>query len=303
MPLTGGLIKLERTVRPVGIPLMNYHTLAAGVAISVLAVAQEAARPQFEVASIKPNHSADMRMGISLEPGGRLVATNVPIRFLFQFAYELKDNQVSGLPSWADSARFDITAKPESGAGIKSDDIRVMVQGLLADRFQLTFHKETKEMPIYALVVSKSGLKMEVSKGNADFGDDPKPRPEPGPGRGRGGQGLGGGGGEGIRMSRGELKGANVKVDMIADQLSRVVGRVVVDKTGLTGDYDFTLKYTPEGASPMPRPDAAEATPASESQTASIFVAIQEQLGLKLEAQKGPVDLYIVDRLEKPSEN
>jgi uncharacterized protein (TIGR03435 family) len=265
------------------------------VATAAMGLAQDAARPQFEVASIKPNHSGDMRMGVAMEPGGRLVATNVPVKMLIRMAYQLKDNQISGLPAWADSDRFDITAKPENGASIKTDDIRLMEQALLADRFKLTFHKETKELPIYALVVSRGGLKMAVSKGNADFGDDaPARSAEPGPGRGRG---------QGIRMMRGELNGQNVTVGMLADQLSNIVGRSVIDKTGLTGNYDFTLKYTPEGGSPGPKgPDSAEAAP-SESQTTSVFVAVQEQLGLKLEAQKGPVDLYIIDRVEKPSEN
>lgn len=272
---------------------MKYYIFAAGIAIS--AFAQPAAPKQFEVASIKPDRSGDMRAAFAMEPGGRMVATNVPVKMLILMAYQLKDNQLSGLPAWADSDRFDITAKPESGSGAKTDDIREMVQGLLADRFKLSFHKETKEMPIYALVVAKSGLKMEPSKGNADFGADLSARPTPGPGRGRG---------QGIRMSRGELNGANVTVDMLVDQLSRVVGRSVIDKTGLTGSYDFKLKYMPDSPAPLGRgPESAEASAPSDSQMPSIFVAVQEQLGLKLEGQKGPVDLYIIDRLEKPSEN
>ena len=257
--------------------------LAAGVAISALAIAQNAAHPEFEVASIKPNHSGDGRLGVSIDPGGRFVATNVPVKALIMTAYDLKENQVSGLPAWATSDRFDITAKPESGVAFKNGDERPMLQALLAERFKFSFHKETRELPIYALVVAKSGLKMEASKGNANIDDDAKPKPAPMPGRGRGG----------IRRMRGEVSGANVTVDMLVDQLSSIVGRSVIDKTGLTGSYDFALKYTP---------DSADA-PSSDSQTPSIFVAVQEQLGLKLEAQKGPVDLYIVDRVEKPSEN
>jgi uncharacterized protein (TIGR03435 family) len=258
---------------------MKYRMLAMGVAISALTTAQL----QFEVASIKPNHSGGNRMGISMEPGGRFVATNVALKTLITMAYDLKDNQVSGLPGWADSDRFDITAKPESGTRVKDGDERVMIQALLADRFKLNFHKETRELPIYALVVAKNGLKMQASKGNANFDDDAGAKSMPGPGRG----------GPGIRRTRGEINGANVKVDMLADQLSSIVGRSVIDKTGLTGDYDFALKYTPDSA------DAA----AADSPNPSIFVAVQEQLGLKLEAQRGPVDLYIIDRIEKPSEN
>jgi uncharacterized protein (TIGR03435 family) len=278
---------------------MKFRILAAA-AISALLPAQEVGKPQFEVASIKPNHSGDMRVGIAMEPGGRFVATNVPVKMLILMAYQLKDNQLSGLPGWADSDRFDIIAKPESGSGIKSDDERAMMQALLAERFKLTFHKDTKELPIYALVVAKSGLKMEPSKGNPDFGDDTRTRsaPEPGrgPGRGRGGQG--------IRMMRGEINGANVTVGMLADQLSRITGRSVIDKTGLVGSYDFALKYTPEGTMPAGPKDADNhETAPSDSERPSIFVAVQEQLGLKLESQKGPVDLYLIDHLEKPSEN
>jgi bla regulator protein blaR1 len=104
-------------------------------------------------------------------------------------------------------------------------------------------------------------------------------------------------------MMRGELNGENITAGMLADQLSNVVGRSVIDKTGLAGSYDFTLKYTPEGGAPMPKgPDGADPAP-SDAQAPSIFAAVQEQLGLKLEAQRGPVDLYIIDRVEKPSEN
>jgi uncharacterized protein (TIGR03435 family) len=277
---------------------MKFRILAAA-AISTLVLAQEPAHLQFEVASIKPNHSGDMRVGIAMEPGGRFVATNVPVKMLILMAYQLKDNQLSGLPGWADGDRFDITAKPESGSGIKQDDERAMIQALLAERFKLTFHKETKELPIYALVVAKGGPKMEPSKGNADFGDETRARSADagrGPGRGRGGQG--------IRMMRGEINGANITVEMLADQLSRITGRSVIDKTGLSGSYDFNLKYTPEGNMPMPKgPDGAEAPSSSDAERPSIFVAVQEQLGLKLESQKGPVDLYIIERLEKPSDN
>jgi uncharacterized protein (TIGR03435 family) len=273
---------------------MKFHILAAGVAISALAIAQNAAHPQFEVASIKPNHSADGRSTFMMAPGGRMVATNVPVKMLILMAFELRDNQLSGLPGWADSDRFDITAKPEDGSGIKPDDTHAMIRALLMDRFKLTFHKETKEMPIFALVAGKGGSKLAPSKGNADFDDEASSRATSGPGRGRG---------QGVRITRGEINGQNVTVDMLTDQLSRIVGRSVIDQTGLKGSYDFTLKYLPDTPAPLGRgPESSDAAP-SDSQMPSIFAAVQEQLGLKLEAQRGPVDMYIVDRLEKPSEN
>jgi uncharacterized protein (TIGR03435 family) len=147
-------------------------------------------------------------------------------------------------------------------------------------------------------VVAKGGVKMEPAKGNADFGDETRARSAdagPGPGRGRGGQG--------IRMMRGEINGANITAGMLADQLSRITGRSVIDKTGLSGSYDVKLKYTPEGTQPLPKDAENHESAPSDSERPSIFVAVQEQLGLKLESQKGPVELYIIERLEKPSEN
>jgi len=281
---------------------LKHAFFAAAIAIAALAQDQ----PKFEVASIKPNHSGDHRAGIALEPGGRFVATNVPLKMLITMSYELKENQLSGLPSWADSERFDITAKPESGARVKEDDIRAMIRSMLAERFRLSMHKETKELPIYALVIAKGGPKLEPSKGNADLFEGPEGAPKT-PASAAGGPGRGG---RGMRIQRGEINAANVTAAMIADQLSRVVGRNVVDQTGLTGNYDFKLRYTPEmmqGPPPAGAPDgakAAEAESAPPSDAApSIFVAVQEQLGLKLEPQKGPVDIYVIDRVERPSEN
>lgn len=284
---------------------MKFALPLAALVFCMMLPAQSAG-PKFEVASIKPDHTGGGRAGIALEPGGRFVATNVPVKMLITMSYQLKESQLSGLPAWADSDRFDIVAKPESGAGVTSDDIRAMVRAMLGERFQLTMQKETKELPIYALVVAKGGPKLEASKGNADLFGDPDGggrRSEPSA-SGRGGRGVG------IRMGRGEITAANVTVGMIADQLSNILSRTVVDKTGLTGSYDFKLRYTPEmmqGPPPAGAPDgarAAEAETAPSSDAApSIFVAVQEQLGLKLEPQKGPVDIYVIDRLEKPSEN
>ncbi len=273
---------------------MKFALPLAALVLCAFARAQTG-EPRFEVASIKPNHSGGSRMGIATEPGGRFVATNANVKSLITMAYELKEGQVTGLPGWADSDRYDIVAKPESGSGWTFTDVRAMLRALLEERFGLALHKETKELPIYALVVARNGPRLAASKGNADF-DDPKARtPETGRGPGR----------QMVRGGRGEISAQNVTVGMIADQLAGIVGRNVIDETGLTGNYDFDLKYTPEMGEGPPVAGVPESAKPESAQDAapSIFVAVQEQLGLKLEAQKGPVDVYVIDRVEKPSEN
>lgn len=273
---------------------MNFRTFAA-LAISAILYAQEAPKKlQFEAASIKPDNSGEMRTAMMMQPGGRYVATNITAKMLILTSFQLKESQLSGLPSWADSDHYDITAKPEDGAGSTPDQTRAMLRSLLEDRFKFACHTETREMPVYALVVAKGGPKLKPTTGDNDVFEGRGPA---GPGRGRG---------PGVRISRGEINASDAPVSMLADQLSRILGRNVIDKTGLPGNYDFVLKFTEEGGQPMMmRAPGADpnAPPPPENQNPSIFAALQEQLGLKLESQKGPVKVYIVDRIEKPSEN
>ena len=151
-----------------------------------------------------------------------------------------------------------------------------MRQALLADRFKLSFHRETKEMPVYELVVAKNGPKLQTSTaGQAQ-----------------------------IRMGRGTLTAQKTSLNLLANNLSQNVGRVVIDKTGLTGDFDIKLEWTPEDGERMGPPrDNGETPPSAPAPGLSIFTALQEQLGLKLEARKGPVEILVIDRTEKPSEN
>jgi bla regulator protein blaR1 len=246
------------------------------------AQSQAAARPEFEVASIKPNTSGDHRVSFQITPGGRLACTNATAKILITMAYGLKPHQLEGGPNWLDTERYDITAKGEGGTD--RDDLKLMMQGLLADRFKLKFHRETKELPVYALVVGKSGPKLHATEAS---GGEMK---------------------QFQRMGRGqiELQGANM--GGLADALSSLVGRNVLDKTGISGNYDIKLEWTPdESESPMlkgpPDGKAVPAPPAPEATGPSVFTAIQEQLGLKLEAQKGPVEVTIIDHIEKATEN
>jgi bla regulator protein blaR1 len=254
-----------------------------------------ATAPSFEVASIKPNHSGDRMVSMMNAPGGRFTAKNVTAKMLIRLAYAIQDFQIAGGPSWMDSERYDIEAKPEGSSGeppagdheALMEQQRLRIQALLADRFRLTIHRESKELPVYALVEAKGGPRVQPAA------------VVPAVFKGRG-----------MRMGRGELTAQSAPMSQLAESLSIQIGRTVVDRTGLAGVYDFTLKWTPDENQPQmfpgpregsgPPPDRAT-TP--DNSSPSIFTAIEEQLGLKLESQKGPVPIVVIDRIEKPSEN
>jgi bla regulator protein blaR1 len=234
----------------------------------------------FEVASIKPASPNARGTVLRFMPGGGLTMTNLPLREMITFAYDVRDFQVSGGPGWVGTERFDVTAKAERAAADGPDDPAKMTgdqlktvqaktaertRALLADRFQLIVHKETKEQPIYALVPAKYGSKLREAK-------------EPGP----------------RLMTNGRrMQGSAVSIEMLTQVLSSQMERPVVDKTGLTGKYDFVLEWTPDMGA------AGDSGPVGPT----IFTALQEQLGLRLESPKGPVQNIVIDRAEKPSEN
>ena len=268
-----------------------------------------ASAPSFEVASIKPDKSGSGMIGIRMGAGDRFQAHNVPVKLLIEEAFGVKDSQLSGAPGWIDSDRYDIEAKPDEATAAamqkmnedeRRQQIMLMVQSLLADRFKLQVRRETKELPIYALVVAKNGPKLHES----DFKppDHPPAGPPPGekggpPPKMRGGIMLNG---------RGQLTSNGIQLNRFADILSRIVGRTVIDKTGLKGYYDFTLRYTPDESQGqmMPGgPGGGDAAPPPDASGPNLFTALQEQLGLKLEPQKGPVEQLIIEHVEKPSEN
>jgi bla regulator protein BlaR1 len=262
--------------------------------------------PKFEVASVKPNNGGGGFIGVRLEPSGRFVASNINARFLLEQAYAVKDSQISGAPDWIDSEHYDFEAKPDDATAERmgklsreqrDELLKGMLQSLLADRFKLALRRETKELPVYALVVAKNGSKLHEA---APSDSDPAaPGPPGGPLR------------RGIQMRPGQLAGNSVPLDRIADVLSRTVGRVVIDKTGLKGLYDFTLNWTPgEDEGPMFRGAGGAGpggpprdAPPSDASGPTIFSAVEEQLGLKLESQKSPVETIVIEHVEKPSAN
>lgn len=275
--------------------------------LAILALAVSGFAQKFEVASIKPNRASDNRRMIGMRPGGRFSATGISLKELLALAYDVRQYQLSGLPSWADSDRYDIDAKPEGPIQTPREPDRMptdaemwtqrqktgaMVADLLEQRFALKIHRETKEMPVYTLIVAKNGPKLEESRPDA---------PDVVPGASGRGPAPGGGRGPGraqmMSMGPGGIAAQEMPIAMLVSQLSSILGRNVIDKTNLTGRYDIKLTFTPDDGKAL-----RNGEPASEAGP-SIFTAIQEQLGLKLEPSKGPVDLIVVDHVEKPTEN
>ncbi len=238
------------------------------------------AAPRFEVATIKPSQSGESG-SLKINPGGLVNVTNFPVMVLLQFAYNVPRQQISGGPSWLDSDRFDIVGKPDTPGAPDMTQLKLMLQQLLADRLHLAFHREKKELPVYALTVAKGGPKLVEDTAN------PNGLPAF----------LGRGGRQGRTVQNATME------DFATDLRGPVGDRIVVDQTGLGSKrYDFILKWTPFGpatngaAGVSSAPDNADAPP-------DIFTAIQQQLGLKLVPAKAPVDVIVIDRVEKPSEN
>jgi uncharacterized protein (TIGR03435 family) len=263
--------------------------------------------PTFEVVSIKPNRGGTGNVMIRMAPGGRFVAENITVKFLLQESYGVKESQISGAPGWLDSEHYDIEAKPEDSPADQDRkltpeerhaQLMLMLQSMLADRFKLTLHHDTKEMEVYALVVAKNGPKFhEAAVTPPDSAPTELSKPGGPPPKG------------GIWMTgRGQLNVTGANLGMFANVLSMQLGRIVLDKTGLKGNYEFTLKWTPdEGQSQMFRGagdgQPRDAAPPPDGSGPTIFTALQEQLGLKLESQKGPVDTLVIDHVDRPSEN
>jgi bla regulator protein BlaR1 len=251
--------------------------------------------PRFEVASIKPSNSADRRPLFRMEPGG-LAAANATVKRLIELAYHIKLFQISGGPGWIDSELFDIAAKAERSADMSQFD--QMLRALLADRFRLVIRRDNKDMPVYALVAGKTGPKFKESRESdpniIDLGGRPNPAAPPGR--------L-----AVTKIRRGLLVAQETTIAWFASQLSEFLARPVVDKTGLTGKYDLKLEWQPDENQvamfqAMQVPEGFGAPPADPAGP-SLFAALQEQLGLKLESEKGPVEIFNIERIERPSAN
>ncbi|HLK62104.1 MAG TPA: TIGR03435 family protein [Bryobacteraceae bacterium] len=242
---------------------------ALSFAMATLTLAQTPGsekRAEFEVASIKPTATKDGSFTYDFPPGGRFTARNLTVKILLQAAYSLEDHQISGGPDWMTTAGFDIQAKAAASAGdVPRGQVLRMVQALLADRFHLVLHRETKQLPVYALVVGKNGHRLMPAGSNV-------------------GQ---------TQTRMGQLIVQKMGMAELARILALDLKRPVRDDTGLPGEFAFRLEWTRGLEESDPGPSARP----------SLFTAVQEQLGLKLEAAKGPIEVFVVEHVEKPSEN
>ena len=239
--------------------------------------------PPLDAISVKPNKSGSGGMSWGPTPDG-VMGTNVTVHMMLTQGYHLNDNQLIDEPDWAKTERFDVNGKvtgPDAALVAKLTPVQkhVFFQQVLRERFGLVAYRETRELPEYALTVAKGGTKFV----------DGKPDANAPPGLQHGGFRMSMSGG--VR----KIESVGMPIDPLLQFLSNEAGRTVVDKSGLTGKYSYTLSWRP-AMGQAPAEDAAESTP-------DLFTAIQEQLGLKLEPVKGPVDVLVIDHIERPAEN
>lgn len=272
------------------------------------ALLAQAPLPTFEAASVKPADPAAQGRFIRRQPGGRFSTQGMPVREIVRFAYQVQDFQLEGMPSWAATESYDIIAKaegdpPPSPPGTV-DSMMLMLRSLLQERFKLATHTERKELPVYALVrlrPDQLGPRLEPSTGDcqamvagaqaAARAGGAAPPPD-----------VNGRPACGIRGGFGTLAGNGFPMGPLVNTLAQIVRRTVVDRTGLEGPWAFDLKFAPD---PNQLPAGAlppgQALPAVDPDSPSIFTAVEEQLGLRLESTRAPVDVLVIDRLERPT--
>ena len=272
-------------MRSVRFSLFVFPLLASALAAQV--VKSDGPKPQFEVATVRPNKSGDVNASIRIQPGGRLTATNQTLRNLIRNAFNLQPDQMIGGPDWMASDRYDVVAKiadadlNEKGMA-PAPQVMLRVQSLLEDRFQMMTHWETRDLPVYALVVAtegKLGPKLKVHTGDCDLTGKSLPPP--------GSPAMNCGTRSNMTPASAKVTGSGISMEIFARTLAGGTGRNVIDKTGLAGSYDLELEFTPDQS--------------ADNVGASLFTAIQEQLGLKLDSQRAPVEVLVIDRLERPT--
>jgi uncharacterized protein (TIGR03435 family) len=307
---------MPKTLTALLLPIVSVCVLVQAQAPPTQSGASPA--PAFEVASVKRNRSSDGMMTIGMLPGGRLNFVGVPVRNLIVRAFGVQPNQIVGGPDWIASDRFDIVAKAETDA--TPPEMNLMLRSLLADRFKLEAHNETRELPIFEVVMARSDRRLGPQLKPATVECNPQGRGRlggaPPAGAGQAGPGAlpqarrgGPGAGCNIMFTIGRIEAGGQPLSLLTTQLSNQLGRPVVDRTGLTGNFDYTLSWTPDqmpkgpvvatpppGAPPFPFPPVDPNGP-------SIYAALQEQLGIKLESTRGAVDVLVIDRIEPPTED
>jgi uncharacterized protein (TIGR03435 family) len=244
---------------------MNLSRATCLIALSLTALHAES-RPAFEVASVHPfDRTSQPGHGRTDVSGSRVTMTGYTLLGLIQYAYDLRAYQISGGPGWINMDTYSVAAKAEGDTAPATDDIRKMLQTLLADRFNLQVHRETKEERVYLMEPAKTGPKVKASTAQRTT----------------------------MRMGPGSLAMVKATPAQMAALLSSVLNRPVLDHSGLTGEFDFSLESPDINMGRMPAEDVSGP---------SIFTAVQEQLGLKLEQGKGPIEILVIDHAAKPVE-
>jgi len=222
------------------------------------------AGPQFAAATVKPSNTVDNSSSYNTN-NGRVTVRNMTLKQLIGAAYSVKDFQISGGPGWMEADRFSIDAVAEAKSTQK--ELAGMMQSLLGARFQLAIRRESRPFSGYAMVVAKGGMKIQPVEGE----------------------------GSSMNTNNGKLRTKHASMDRLADWVARQVGRPVVNETGVEGGFDFTLEWVPERG---PRTDSSEAPSGP-----SLFTALTEQVGVRLESKKVPIEVLVIERAEKPAEN
>lgn len=222
--------------------------------------------PAFEAVSIRRSLNGGLNTNISVS-GGRLTVTNGSVKTMIRNAYDILAFQLAGEPRWLDTDMYDVVATTGRSDKIPADQLKLLLQSLLAERFRLRVHWETRETSVYALVPAKNGPKFQESSGTQEPGINTH---KEGPGKTH-------------------MKGTREPLSILAANLGNQLGRIVLDKTGLHGVYDWTLEWDPDVT--------------ADSTLPTLFTALQEQLGLRLEAQRGPMETLVIDSVGRPSEN
>ena len=282
--------------------LLPLATVWSVVVLHAQSPASTATGPAFEVASVKPNNSGPTLSGIRVPPG-RFTVINMTLRSIVTIAYGLQDFQLLGAPKWIDDERFDIDAKMPEGA--PQAQKMLMVRMLLAERFKLAVRTEPRDGLVYALVMARndgrfgSGLRRplvdcetirEAARRSTNPSGQPPTQPADRPACG-------------IKTGPGTIKAGGVTLGILTNILSRQVDRTVVDRTGLTGTFDIELEFAPESLRPLSASTDPSGNRPQTDDRPSIFSALQDQLGLKLDSQKAPADYIVVDHVERPTEN
>jgi uncharacterized protein (TIGR03435 family) len=249
--------------------MANYIRILIGLAAAVAIFAQTQSPTEFEVASVRPNRLDDHIVTIDVGPGGRFAARGYTLVLLMQRAYGVMDWNVTGGPGWIRTDRYDVTAKAMVEGNLTERQLKPMLQKLLAERFNLRLHRVSKEMSGYALIVRKDGPKLKPAADSEEHADT-------------------------FRLNNAGLSGQGISMENFARYVGGKMGLVAVDMTGLKGFYDFNVRWTVEADQNADMRDALRPV---------VFAALQNQLGLKLNAQKISVETLVIDSVEKASEN